>query len=457
MYETDTIAAISTPFGEGGIGIVRLSGKEAIEIADKVFSSPRGKSLAGAKSHKILYGHIIEPGNGTAVDEVLVSVMRSPHTYTREDTVEINCHGGSLPLRRVLELVLKCGARLAMPGEFTQRAFMNGRIDLVQAEAVLDIIRSKSDEGKRAALTQLEGSLSAEIGSARDHVSGICAQVEAYIDFPEEEIERHTEEQIVASIRRVREGLARLVRTYEESRLFRDGVAVAIVGRPNVGKSSLLNALLDRERAIVTEVPGTTRDTLEEFLNIDGLPVRITDTAGIRQCHDLPEREGVRRSLMAIEQSDLVLALFDGSREVSGEDLEVIERVGGRKAIFVVNKSDLPRRLDPGIFAGRDAVGISARTGEGIELLRSEILRRTLTRSTESREGALVTNLRHKVLIAESLRALEESLSTMTGGGPLEIAAVGLRSALDSLGEIVGAVTTDDILNRIFRDFCIGK
>lgn len=436
---------------------MRLSGGDAIRIADIIFSSPSGKSIAGARSHTILYGHIVEPGKGAVVDEVLVSIMRAPRTFTREDAVEINCHGGMLPLRRVLELVLKHGARLAMPGEFTQRAFVNGRIDLVQAEAVLDIIRAKTDEGKRTALMQLQGSLSTAIESARDRIAELCAEIEACIDFPEEEIELHTAEQMIGSIRGVRDALARLVRTYEEARLLRDGVAVAIVGRPNVGKSSLLNALLNRERAIVTEVPGTTRDTIEECLNMGGLPVRIMDTAGIRECHDLPEREGVRRSLMAIEQADLVVALFDGSRRVSSEDREVMEKIGGKKAIFVVNKADLAIRLDMGIFEGRDTVSISARTGEGIERLRAEIVGRSLTRSAEVREGEQITNLRHKMLIEEGLRALEGSLETMTEGGPLEISAVGLRCALDRLGEIVGAVTTDDILNRIFRDFCIGK
>lgn len=457
MHGTDTIVAISTPLGEGGIGIVRFSGSEAIDIVNKVFSSPKGKNLAEARSHSIHYGHIIDPGSGVAVDEVLVSVMRAPHSYTREDTVEINCHGGALTIRRVLELVLKSGARLAMPGEFTQRAFLNGRIDLIQAEAVLDVIRAKSDESARAALIQLGGSLSATIVSVRDEIAGICAQIEACIDFPEDEIDLHTEERIMGNIRRVGDELTRLVRTYEEGRLLRDGLSVAIVGRPNVGKSSLLNALLDRERAIVTEFPGTTRDTIEEYLSIGGLSVKIMDTAGIRACHELPEREGVRRSLMTIQQADLVIALFDGSRDASPEDFEVMERVSGRNTLFVVNKADLPPRLDTGVFTGKGVVRISARTGEGIERLRSEIIGRTLTGGVESREGSLVTNLRHKVLIDASLCALEASLSTLRRGEPLEITSVNLRSALDSLGEIVGAVTTDDILNRIFRDFCIGK
>lgn len=457
MFETDTIAAISTPLGEGGMGIVRLSGQRAIEIAEKIFLSPKEKKLSQAKSHSIHYGRIMDGETGMPIDEVLVSVMRAPNTYTREDTVEINCHGGALPLRRVLDLVLRCGARLAMPGEFTQRAFMNGRIDLVQAEAVIDLIRAKTDESKRIALDQLSGGLSRKIISIRDSLMEICAYVEAYIDFPEEEIELATETQMLGGMKSLRDELGRLGKTYEEGRFFRDGLSVAIVGKPNVGKSSLLNALLERERAIVTDVPGTTRDTIEEHLNIEGLPVRITDTAGIRESHVLPEQEGVSRSLKAIEGADLVIAVFDGSKEATTEDHEVIDRVRARNTIYVLNKSDVPLLFDRGAVPDGPVVSLSARNREGVPALKEGILHRALKGRCEPKEGILITNIRHKVLIEKSRDALGRAMEEMENHRPLEIIALNLREALDRLGEVVGAVTTEDILNKIFGDFCIGK
>lgn len=451
----DTIAAISTPPGEGGIGIVRVSGPNAFAVAEHIFRSPKGKILSGAPTHTILYGHVVD--DDKIIDEVLLSVMKGPYTYTREDVVEINCHGGPVPLRKVLEAALRWGARLAMPGEFTQRAFLNGRIDLVQAEAVMDIITAKTDESKRIALEQLSGGLSEAITFVRDSLTESCSHIEAYIDFPEEEIELSTAGELKEHMNKDLSLLDGLIDTFEQGRFFREGLSVAIVGRPNVGKSSLLNALLQRERAIVTDLPGTTRDTIEEYLNIGGVPVRIIDTAGIRESHELPEQEGVKRSLRAIEGADLVLAIIDGSEPETEEDRNVLLQLTGRKAIIVVNKIDLAGDRVGDDLKGVATVRISAKKRLGIDKLKEAILAQALKGKGEAREGVIVTNVRQRNLLVVAKDCLEKSLRDMDEGRPLEIVALGLRDALDRLGEIVGFVTTDDILNKIFNDFCIGK
>ena len=463
MFTDDTIAAISTPLGEGGIGIVRLSGKDAIRIADMIFRSPKHTSLSRLQSSRIIYGHIVDPSEDTMVDEVLVSVMRSPHSYTREDVVEINCHGGMNPLRKTIELVLQHGARLADPGEFTKRAFMNGRIDLSQAEAVLDLIRSKTDESSRIAVEQLQGGLSEKITALRDRLTELCAHVEAEIDFPEDEIEPAAKHSILDSMKGIGRELQALLKTYDEARFFREGLSTAIVGRPNVGKSSLLNALLKKDRAIVTEIPGTTRDVIEEYLNIKGLPLRIMDTAGIRAVEDIAEKEGVKRSLQSIKNADLVLAVFDASEPLADEDFEVIQKVKDRNTIFVLNKSDLPSAVNEHSFPSSVLhpssllKRISATRGDGLEELKETIFNTCLRDWKEEREGVVVTNLRHKTAIEHSLQSLNRAVKALTEDQPLEIVALELRDSLDRIGEIVGAVTTEDILNKIFSDFCIGK
>ncbi|UCG77441.1 MAG: tRNA uridine-5-carboxymethylaminomethyl(34) synthesis GTPase MnmE [Nitrospirota bacterium] len=458
MFEDDTIAAISTALGEGGIGIVRISGKAAFEIADSVFRSARGKVPSHLPSHSIIHGEIIDPATGSTIDEVLLSAMRAPNTYTREDTVEINCHGGMLPLRKVLDLILEKGARMANPGEFTQRAFINGRIDLVQAEAVMDVIRSKTDASRKVALEQLSGGLSGEITDIRDILMNICAHIEAYLDFPEDEIEMETEVSLMERTSGLLMRLDRLYDTYEDGRFFREGLSVAIVGRPNVGKSSLLNTLLERDRAIVTDIPGTTRDVIEEYLNVSGLPVRVIDTAGIRESHDAPEQEGVKRSLRAIDEADLVLAIFDGSDELHDDDLRVIERLKSKNTVHVLNKSDLGiSASNYEMMAGEKPVKISAKLGEGIEDLKEAILKRALRGDTEMTEGIMVTNIRHRISIGRARDAIMRGLESFKEKRPLEVVTVDLRDALQNLGEIIGTVTTEDILNRIFDEFCIGK
>jgi len=463
MFTDDTIAAISTPLGEGGIGIVRLSGKDAIRMADALFRSPKHPSLSHLQSSRIIYGQIVDPSGAAMVDEVLVSVMRSPHSYTREDIVEINCHGGMTPLRRTIELVLQQGARLADPGEFTKRAFMNGRIDLSQAEAVLDLIRSKTDDSSRIAVEQLQGGLSERITALRDQLTEVCAHVEAEIDFPEDEIEPASRHSILESMKGIGRELQALLKTYDEARFFREGLSTAIVGKPNVGKSSLLNALLKKDRAIVTEIPGTTRDVIEEYLNIKGLPLRIMDTAGIRAVEDIAEKEGVRRSLQSIENADLVLAVFDASKPLGEEDFEVIQKVKDRNTVFVLNKSDLPSAVDENLFSSpimhpsSVLMRISATRGDGLEELKEAIFNTCLRDWKEEREGVVVTNLRHKTAIEHSLQSLNRAVKALAEDQPLEIVALELRDSLDRIGEIVGAVTTENILNKIFSDFCIGK
>jgi len=456
--EFDTIAAISTPLGEGGIGMIRISGKDAISIASKIFQSPKKINLLEVKTHTIHYGFIIDPETGERIDEVLLTVMRAPHTYTREDVVEINCHGGYITLKRILDLVLSQGARLAEPGEFTKRAFLRGRIDLSQAESVIDLIRAKTEQAQKIALEHLSGRLSEKINELRDSLMRVCAHVEAYIDFPEEDIDGLTEEEITHEINLIKEEIRKLIEGYEEGKIYREGLTTAIVGKPNVGKSSLLNALLMKDRAIVTEIPGTTRDIIEEYVNIKGMPLKIVDTAGIRQAHDLVEAEGIKRSLRAVELAELVLLVLDSSRPIDSLDEEIINKVLHKRVIVVINKKDIKSREFqlPESLKDKPVVEISALKGEGIEELKELIFTTTISGRYEQ-EGLIVTKLRHKVALDKALEALNNALQSFKNKEPLEITAMFLREALSFLGQIVGIVTTEEILELIFSEFCIGK
>ena len=460
MKNEDTICAISTPIGEGGIGIVRISGKDAILIADKIFFPKRNKKLSALPSHTIHYGEIRDDSK-EKIDEALVSIMKAPNTYTKEDVVEINCHGGAVPLKRVMELVIKNGARLAEPGEFTKRAFLNGRIDLSQAEAVIDIINSKTDDSLRLAVNQLSGILSKKVNAIREELISIIASVEASIDFVDEDIEFISRHEMGKRIKKAVDEIEALITTADEGRIYKEGIATAIIGRPNVGKSSLLNALLKEERAIVTPVPGTTRDVIEEWVNIKGVPLRILDTAGIRHTEDIVEIEGVKRSRDAIKSADLILLLIDGSVKLNEEDKSLIEEVGNKRLIVLLNKSDLLSLVKKSdiekALPEKEIVSISALTGEGIDRLRSVIHGLLFKGRITAGERPIITNLRHKTALEKTKKALETLESSLKNEMSEEFLAVDLRGALNALGEITGETATEDILNRIFEEFCVGK
>jgi len=455
----DTIAAISTPVGQGGIGIVRLTGPEAPGIADSIFRSLNREKPSASLSHRMIYGHVLDPADNRVVDEALVTLMRAPNTYTREDVVEISCHGGMVSVRSILEIVIRQGARLADPGEFTKRAFLNGRLNLDQAEAVLDIINAKTAESMRIAGEQLRGDLSRKLAEIRGHLIEISAYVEAYLDFPEDEIEHASHEVIQGRLAETITAIKMLSATFDEARFFREGLSIAIVGRPNVGKSSLLNTLLQKDRAIVTDLPGTTRDLIEDFLNINGLPVRITDTAGIRNSEEVIEREGVRRSMQAIGHADFIIALFDGSELLRQDDLDLLAIIRGKHAVAVISKADLPQTitLERIVAEGMPHLHLSTVTGEGVEELKKSIFESNLSGWKDERDGVVVTNVRHKTALDGAAASLEKAAALLSRGEPLELFSIEMRDARDRIGEITGAITTDDILDRIFSSFCIGK
>jgi len=452
----DTIAAISTPIGEGGIAIIRVSGPRAFDVADRMFRSRRGRP-SEFPTHTLHLGTI--GIDGDVIDQVMLAVMRAPRTYTKEDTVEINCHGGVLTASKILALCLQSGARLAEPGEFTKRAFLNGRLDLTQAEAVMDLIRAKSDRAHTAALHELEGHLSARINAARDKLLTILAHVEAHIDFPDEDIGPEVREDLIRGTEDVARLVQTLLATAREGQILRDGISVAIVGRPNVGKSSLLNALVGRERSIVTPVPGTTRDTIEESVSINGIPFRFTDTAGIRRSRGTAEQHGVTRSRKTLDTSELALLVCDLSRLFTAADSEIIGMIGTKPAIFVLNKSDLPHRLRLPAEIARTAnsICVSATQGDGLDALRAKLVDLAHCGTVGTTAVDVAINERQKHLLQSADKYLTKSCHILQAADPLEIASQQLRCGLDCLGEVIGKTSTDDILERIFSTFCIGK
>jgi tRNA modification GTPase len=452
----DTIAAISTPIGEGGIGIVRLSGPEAAMILRQVFR--RSTKKGALEPYRLCYGHVVEPASGDVVDEALAVFMPSPHTYTREDVVEINCHGGIVPLRRTLELVLRLGARLANPGEFTLRAFLNGRLSLDQAEAVLDIVQAKTQVGLRLAMEQLGGRLSAQVRPIRQETMGVLAYLTASIDFAEDDI---PEQDIETPVKKARAALQQLIANADAGIIYRQGLRSAIVGAPNVGKSSLLNALLRTSRAIVTPIPGTTRDTLEETLNLRGIPLCLVDTAGIVQTDELVEKLGVERSRRAIDQADLVLLVVDGSQPPAHADREIAASIGNRPAILVINKSDLfPAPSPPEIgdlLPDRPTVGISALTGQGLAALEEAIESLIFSGKAIASDALAVTSARHKEALQRAEERLAAAETSIQRGLPADFVSIDLTAALNSLGEITGETVTEELLETIFSRFCVGK
>jgi tRNA modification GTPase len=454
-YFQDTIAAISTPLGEGGIGVVRLSGPDATRLASLIFLSNRN---GGLLSHRFVFGEIIDPLSRETLDEVLVVAMLAPHSYTREDVVEIQCHGGFLMVQRILALVLASGARLAEPGEFTRRAFLNGRIDLVQAEAVIDVIRAKTEASLALAQRQREGVLSRQMFAIRDDLRHALALTEAYIDFPDEELDGASLVELFSRLDNSMSAVTSLLESFSAGRVLREGIAVSIVGRPNVGKSSLLNALLREARAIVTSVPGTTRDVIEEVLNLYGLPVRLLDTAGIRDTDDLVEREGIRRSLAKIKESDLVIFLVDGSTHFTDDDAKVLANIGQAVYLPVVTKGDLPRVIELPDTVSIPPIQISTRTGDGLEVLRRTIYDLFLSgQARDSRDLAVVSHARHRDSLARCIAALSLARQGLDSHSQLELVAADLRHSLQFLGEITGETAPDEVLDLIFNRFCIGK
>lgn len=451
----DTIAAICTPIGEGAIAIVRMSGPEALAIADRLFVSSHGKPST-FRSHTLHFGTI--GLNGEHLDQVMLAIMRAPHSYTTEDVVEINCHGGLLTARNILSLCLQHGARLAQPGEFTKRAFLNGRIDLAQAEAVMDLIGAKTDRAHRAAVQVLEGHLSAKINDAREKLIAVLAHIEAQLDFPEEDIAPHTVSKLAGQTDSIIQLLQSLLATAREGKILRSGISVAIVGRPNVGKSTLMNALLGQDRSIVTPIPGTTRDTIEETANIRGIPVCLTDTAGLRTPRGQVEALGVTRSRKALHTSDIAIHVLDGSRPFSRADRELSELCNGKITIVVVNKVDLPRRLKfPPDFAHVRPIEVCAKTGAGMDRLKDAIEQAAWQGPVTSQGLGIVINERHAEALGRALDSLTAAHQLMLGANGLEVVAQEMRLALNAIGEVVGKTTTDDILDRVFSTFCIGK
>jgi tRNA modification GTPase len=462
MILDDTIAAIATPLGEGGLAVVRVSGPQALAIADKSFL-PVGKSSlkpSAAATHTIQYGKIVRGGN--VIDEVLLAVLRAPRTFTREDTVEISCHGGILPAKLVLDTLLANGARLAEPGEFTRRAFLNGRIDLAQAEAVADLIHSRTELALAAANEQLAGKLSQRIHRLRDDLMHTLAHVEAHIDFPDEDIAPDTKTQLLHRLENGVELMDELLRTANEGQILRRGIRAAIVGRPNVGKSSLLNQLLGKDRAIVSPIAGTTRDTIEETANIRGLPVVFIDTAGLREARDEIEREGIRRSRESLASAEFILHILDASEPLTEADEKYLAEFAGKKRILVRNKTDLPVKLNlphDSRFTIHDShvVDVSCLSGQGIEALKDAI--KELVWSGEINAGMLqvMINSRHQDALNRARAAARQTIDALRGDVTLELVAMDLRIAVNAVGEIVGKTATEDLLDSIFSQFCIGK
>lgn len=457
MHDHDTIAAIATPLGEGGLAVIRVSGAEAFKIVDRCFR-PAGRStpaLADATTHTIHYGHVVN-GDQT-VDEVLVSVLRAPRTFTAEHTVELSCHGGLLASKAVLDRVLASGARPAEPGEFTRRAFLNGRIDLTQAEAVADLIHARTELAMTAANEQLAGRLAQRINALRDDMVHVLAHVEAHIDFPDEDISPDTRTGLLQRLRAGREFMDRLLAAANEGQVLRRGVRAAIIGRPNAGKSSLLNHLLGHDRAIVSAIPGTTRDTVEETANIRGIPVVFIDTAGLRESVDEIEIEGMRRSHAALERADLILHLIDASEPLHALDAENLRSLNNRKRIVVCNKIDLPRAVEmPDVNEGT-VVDLSCTSGEGVEALKDAIKKLFWSGAMTNESLQVMINSRHQDALRRARIATDDTLNALDADAPLDLVAMDLRIAVNAVGEIVGKTATDDILDSIFSQFCLGK
>ncbi|GEK59645.1 tRNA uridine-5-carboxymethylaminomethyl(34) synthesis GTPase MnmE [Marinococcus halophilus] len=457
--ETDTIAAISTPSGEGAIAIVRLSGDEALDIADHVYKGK--KSLHEVETHTIHYGHIIDPADGSVIEESMISVLRAPKTFTREDIVEINCHGGLVSVNRVLNNVLSQGARLAEPGEFTKRAFLNGRIDLTQAEGVMDLIRAKTDRAMQSALKQVEGRLSERIRKLRQKLLETVANVEVNIDYPEFDADVVTTNVLKENVAFVGEEIDQLLVTARQGKIMREGLGTAIIGRPNVGKSSLMNNLVHENKAIVTEVPGTTRDVLEEYVNVRGVPLRLIDTAGIRETEDIVEKIGVERSRQVLQEAELILLVINSAEPLSDEDRALFQAVQGMNVIVIMNKTDLPKQVDEEelreFTSGRPIIAASFLNDEGIDSLEEAIAHLFFDEGVEAADMNYLSNARHIGLLNQAKRSVNDALEAVEMGVPVDMVQIDITRAWEQLGEIVGENVHDGLIDQLFAQFCLGK
>lgn len=459
MFIDDTIAAIATAPGEGGIGIIRISGPKSLEVAEEIFFSMSGKKISEYPARTLIFGNIKD--GDKKIDEVLVAYMKGPNSYTAEDVIEINCHGGFISVKRILELVLSKDVRLAEAGEFTKRAFLNGRIDLSQAEAVIDVINAKTDKAHEVAENQLDGSLSNRIREFREKVTELLAQVEVAIDYPEEDIEFIAYTILEEKTRELNKDIKKLYETSESGKIFREGLKTVIVGKPNVGKSSLLNSILGENRAIVTDIPGTTRDVIEEFVNIKGIPLKIVDTAGIRETDDVVEKIGVEKSMASFDTADLIIMVVDSSSELSEEDREILEKVQGKETILLLNKTDLPQVIDEEevkkYVNEENIIKISALHNEGIEDVHDRIEAMVYKGDIKSSSNVIITNSRHKDALYRAMKSAEDAMRAIEDRMPLDFVEVDLKNIWDYLGYINGDTVSEDLLDNIFHNFCIGK
>ena len=459
MFIDDTIAAIATAPGEGGIGIIRISGHKSLEVAEEIFFSMSGKKISEYPARTLIFGNIKD--GDKKIDEVLVAYMKGPNSYTAEDVIEINCHGGFISVKRILELVLSKDVRLAEAGEFTKRAFLNGRIDLSQAEAVIDVINAKTDKAHEVAENQLDGSLSNRIREFREKVTELLAQVEVAIDYPEEDIEFIAYTTLEEKTRELNKDIKKLYETSESGKIFREGLKTVIVGKPNVGKSSLLNSILGENRAIVTDIPGTTRDVIEEFVNIKGIPLKIVDTAGIRETDDVVEKIGVEKSMASFDTADLIIMVVDSSSELSEEDREILEKVQGKETILLLNKTDLPQVIDEEevkkYVNEENIIKISALHNEGIEDVHDRIEAMVYKGDIKSSSNIIITNSRHKDALYRAMKSAEDAMRAIEDRMPLDFVEVDLKNIWDYLGYINGDTVSEDLLDNIFHNFCIGK
>lgn len=455
----DTIAAISTPLGEGGIAVIRVSGDEAVPLVERVFRSKT--KLSDADTHTVHYGFIIEPASAEKVEEVLVTLMKAPRSFTMEDVVEVSCHGGIVSVKKVLDLLLQQGIRLAEPGEFTKRAFLNGRIDLTQAEAVIDLIRAKSDRAFKVALKQVEGNLSKQIKHLRYVLVELMAHVEVNIDYPEHDVEEMTNAFIKSKCDTVMLEIDRLLVTAEQGKILREGIETAIVGRPNVGKSSLLNELAQENRAIVTDIPGTTRDVIEEFVNVGGIPLKLLDTAGIRETTDIVEQIGVERSKTALAEADLILLVLNSNEELQLDEIALMKQLADKQTIVILNKIDLSRKLDIdqvlSYFPQERIVELSLIENKGIDHLEKAIAAIFFEGKLDSSDLTYVSNIRHISLLKQAKRSLHDALEANEQYVPIDMIQIDIRAAWEQLGEIIGDSVGESLIDQIFTQFCLGK